>query len=117
MRELYQAFEAESQKPGKAFHELVRRRRRELGLAVPPEERVVPFRSVPSPSLPAIDLVIDRDEDGPADPGLLALLRSERRLEELDTAIDAATHHASPIDKRKLEEAFEHELHTYEALE
>jgi hypothetical protein len=27
MKELHQAFEAESQKPGKAFHELVRHRR------------------------------------------------------------------------------------------
>ncbi|HEV8191647.1 MAG TPA: hypothetical protein VGP82_09200, partial [Ktedonobacterales bacterium] len=58
VKELYQAFEAESQKPGKAFHEQVRRRRRELGLPVPPEDRVLPIRSQPSGSLAAIELAI-----------------------------------------------------------
>ena len=91
MKELYQAFEAETQKPGKTFHELVRRSRRELDFSVPPEERVLPFRPQPSVSLPAIDLVIDHDLDDPqkANSGqMLALLRNERRLEELEIAQD-----------------------------
>ncbi len=60
MQTLYRVFEEESQKPGKDFHELVRRRRRELGLPVPSEGRVVPFRSQPAPVLPTSE--IDSEE-------------------------------------------------------
>lgn len=87
MAQLYKAFVHESQKPGKIFRELVRRRRRELGLAVPPEERVLPFRSRPSASLPAIDIAIDRVPENHSEAGILALMRTERRIEELDTVL------------------------------
>jgi hypothetical protein len=65
------AFEEEAQKPGKVFQELVRQRRRELGLPISPEERLLPFRSQPSISLPALDLLIDEglqsDENSESD--------------------------------------------------
>jgi hypothetical protein len=116
MKELYQAFEAESQKPGKAFDELVRRRR-EACLSVAPEERVLPFRCLPSASLPAIDLAIDHDGDElDESPKLraLALLRTERRLEELDVSLDEAHWRGAPARTlRALDEAYGHELQQY----
>lgn len=96
MKQLYHAFEVESQKPGKVFHKLVRRRRRELGLPVPPEERVLPCRSQPSASLPAIDIAIDcefEEVDASHPPTVartLAILQTERRLEELEVALEGA---------------------------
>jgi hypothetical protein len=119
LKQLYKAFEAESRKPGKAFHELVRRRRGELGLPVPPEERVLPFRSRPSASLPAIDLAVDcypdeTDHDDPAAAGPLALLRAERRLEELDAALDEAAARGAAIGA--LARAYEEELRAHAAL-
>jgi hypothetical protein len=63
IKHLYRAFAAESRKPGKAFHDLVRRRRGELGLPVPQEERVLPFRSEPPASQRAIDVSIDCEAD------------------------------------------------------
>jgi hypothetical protein len=135
MGQWYQAFEGEGEKPDKAFHELVRQRRRALGLPVPPEGRVLPFRAQPSASLPALDIAIDRDSDeaetltpAQGEPAnrteqRLALLRVARRLEELDIALDAATHaaQASPTSamRRRVEElerACPHELQVYEAI-
>ena len=103
MQTLYRVFEEESQKPGKDFHELVRRRRRELGLPVPSEGRVLPFRSQPVPVPPTSEIdhedepQEDASAEGPARSVIdhrLAFLRTERRLDELDVALDAATHAA-----------------------
>ena len=116
MKELYQAFETESQRPGKVFHELVRRRRRELGLPVPSEERVLPFRSQPSASLPALDIATDQESDTSEVAHTLSLIRTERRLEELDVAVEeAGRHRASARARHRLEQAFEQELRTYHA--
>ncbi len=116
IQELYQAFEVESQKPGKAFHELVRRRRRELGLPVSCEERVLPFRSPPSASLPAIDRAIDQESENPTMSQTLSLLRTERRLEELDLAIQENEQWGAPHKARRaLQVAYEHELRTLHA--
>ncbi len=78
--QLYKAFQAESRKPNKAFHDLVRRRRRELGLPVALEGRGLPFRSQPSASLPSIDIAIDHESKDPTTVHALSLLRTERRL-------------------------------------
>ncbi len=127
MNHLYRALESESKKPGKVFHELVRLRRRELGLPIPPVERILPFRSRPSASLPAIDIEIDydRDLDEHEDPDDAAhdsirsrmLLQVERRIEELDVAMDSLPP-AQAHGRRKddLERAFIQELETHEAL-
>jgi hypothetical protein len=139
VRAILGSFEEETQKPGKAFHELVRRRRRAMGLPVPAEERVVSFRSSPSASLPALDLLIDQDQDDkstniddsgqqkaqdateasrPSQARILALLRTERRLEELEQAIQEApkTGQNAKWVQQELGEAYEHELHTYDLL-
>jgi len=131
---LYRAFEEESQKPGKDFAELVRRRRRELGLPVPSEGRVVPFRSHPNPVLPVSEIDEEDGEDNEGSIGgdeadrskdihWLALLRTERRLEELDIALEAATHAAqaspAPMHRRRVDElecAYLHELQVHEAI-
>ncbi|HEV8193372.1 MAG TPA: hypothetical protein VGP82_18065 [Ktedonobacterales bacterium] len=133
---LYRVFEEESQKPGKDFHELVRRRRRELGLPVPPENCVLPFRSQPLPVAPTCEIddedAASTDEDDERDTERahnahdaqrLALLRTERRLDELDVALDAATHVAqaapTPTHRRQvdeLERAYRHELQVHEAI-
>ncbi len=111
MKELYRAFEIESQKPGKTFHELVCRRRRELGLPVPVGEKVLPFRSQPSASLPAIDIMIDQESDNPYAARTLSALRTERRLEELDVAIEDAEWRGSSVQARhSLHAAYELEL-------
>lgn len=111
MTQLYRAFEVESKKPGKFFHELVRHRRRELGLPAPREDRILPFRSKPSASLPAIDLVIDDELTGETLPVRQRLLRTERRIEELDAALDAIEPREASIRRRRqLAEAYEHEL-------
>jgi hypothetical protein len=117
MAQLYVAVAAESKKPGKAFHELVRRRRRELGLSVPQEERVLPFRPRPSASLPAIDVVIDREAEDPGDEHILDLMRTERRLEELEIALQNVHPRSSYVRAmRELEDAYTHELRRCDAL-
>lgn len=130
MAQLYRTFEAVSQKPGKVFHELVRCRRRELGLPVPPEERVLPFRVQPSVSLPALDLLIDQDSNepdsstltSPTHTRILALLRTERRLEELDLAIGRmestlrGPSRREGKEREKLIHAFEQETQVYETI-
>jgi hypothetical protein len=134
MQTLYHVFEEESQKSGKDFHELVRRRRRELGLPVPSEGRVVPFRSQPAPVPPTSEIDREDAEGTPEDASAegaaravidhrLALLRTERRLDELDVALDAATHAAqadpTPSHHRRVEElarAYEHELQVHETI-
>lgn len=119
MAQLYKAFEVESQNPGKVFDELVRRRRRELGLAVPSEDRVLPYRSQASESLPALDIAIDHELDIPTVGHTLSLLRTERRLEELDVAIQDAQQQGAPLPFRtrhRLEQAFEQEMQTNQAL-
>jgi hypothetical protein len=121
INELYKAFEAELQKPGKMLHELVRHRRRELGLPLPPEARILPFRSQASCSLPAIDLVIDGESDDISQvphsslASNLNILRTERRLEELDLAVREAEQQHLPLAVRnRLIDAFEQELQNYE---
>jgi hypothetical protein len=122
MAQLYRTFETESQKPGKVFHELVRHRRRELGLPVPPEERVLPFRMRPSGSLPALDLLIDHDGEEPnaaVHPHTLALLRTERRLEELDIQLGQVDSNTEGVNRNRREElvqAFEQESQVYGAI-
>jgi hypothetical protein len=134
MQTLYRVFEEESQKPGKDFAELVRGRRRALGLPVPSEGRVVPFRSQPAPVPLASDIDQEDTEEAQEDTSAeeaaravidhrLALLRTERRLDELDVAIDAATHAAqadpTPAHRKRVEElarAYEHELQVHEAI-
>lgn len=118
----YTAFEEESEKPGKAFHELVRQRRRELGVPAPPEERILPLRAQPLAALPAVDIAIDQDGgDGtPSDTPALALVRIERRLEEIEVARDTAMH-APPTQasRRRIEEldqAYQHELQVHRAI-
>lgn len=76
--------------PGKAVHELVPNQRRELGLPMLPEERILPFRSWLMASLPAIDIAIDQEMDEPSSTRSLALLRNERRVEELEAAVQKA---------------------------
>jgi hypothetical protein len=128
----YQAFTEEAEKPGKAFHELVCQRRRMLGLQVPPEGRVLPFRSQPLATLPVIDRAIDQDENDMADRSdrsdrhntddadqaeLLALQRTVRRLEELEATLEAALQaQARPRRVQELERAYEQELKVYEAI-
>lgn len=126
MAQLYRTFETESQKPGKVFHQLVRRRRRELGLPVPPEERVLPFRSHYVGTLHPVDRAIDNDGDDNmdeavacADPSLanVNLLRVVRRLDELDLdAQEAERLGASTQERQRLAEAFEQELQTHATL-
>jgi len=92
---------------------IVRRRRRELGLAVPAEERVLSFRSQPSESLPVINQELEKPRVGHT----LSLLRTERCLEELDAASQKARGQDVPVRTRQcLEKAVEQELHTYQAL-
>lgn len=59
--QLYKAFEVESKKPGKAFEELVRRRRRELGVPVSGyyhSDQSPHFRSQPLTSPSTVALMI-----------------------------------------------------------
>lgn len=115
MTHLYKAFTQEDQKPGKVFHELVRRRRRELGLSVSPEERVLPFRSHPSGSLPALNIAFDQEPETPKLARTTSLQRTEWRLEELDVALEEAQRRGVPLTTRhNLEVAFEKELQTYQ---
>lgn len=117
MAHLFKAFEKESLKLGKRFDEMVRRRRRELGLAVPPEERILPFRSPHLGSRPALDITIDREPDRQDLADTVSLLRLERRLEELDVALENAQQRCAPASTlRRLEQAFEQELRTYDTL-
>ncbi|HEV8190570.1 MAG TPA: hypothetical protein VGP82_03670 [Ktedonobacterales bacterium] len=125
---LYRVFEEESKKPGKNFHELVCRRRRELGLPVPSQGRVLPFRSQPSPVAPVskIDHEIGDGQGSDTQSHAaqeLALLRIERRLDELEVALDAATHAAfavpTPTRRRRvheLEQAYQPELRVHDAI-
>jgi hypothetical protein len=118
MSQLYKVFVAESQKPGKTFHALVRRRRRELGLPVPTDERLLPFHWQHSASLPAIDVAIDCGQlDDSGSGATLDLQRTERRLEELVSAIeDAARRGDRAADHEKLRRAYELELRAHEAI-
>ncbi len=128
MQTLYRVFEEESQKPGKDFAELVRQRRRDLGLLVPIEGRVVPFRPQPSPVPPVREIDQEIGEEQGANLHLhaaqeLALLRTERRLDELDVALDVVTHaaHVAPTlaHRRRvgeLERAYQHELEVHAAI-
>ncbi len=138
MRAVLGSFEQESQKPGQAFHEFVRQRRREMGLPLQPEERVLPFRSCPLADLPAIDAVIDEvdeielvDHDEhleclefvkdipPARKAQTrAVLRRVRRLEELELAALESPKYGkkAKVQQRELDEAYEHELGTYNLL-
>ena len=128
MAQLYRAFETESQKPGKVFHELVRRRRRELGLPVPPEERVLPFWSRPSAASLEVDNDLDCETNDPASANnansgpsqsltRANLKRVERRLEELDLATQEAERcGASDRERQQLAEAFEQELEVHAVL-
>lgn len=125
MGQWYQVFTEESEKPGKAFHELVRQRRRDLGLSVPPEGRVLPFRGQPLATLSVIDRAIDQDGediDSREDPDKaepLALLRTIRRLEEIEAALEVvrqAHAQARPRQIQELERAYAQELKVYEAI-
>ena len=71
----------------------MQRRRRELGLSVAPDERVLPSRSQPSASLPAIDIAIECDANGEEQSSHIALLRAVRRLEELDNETEEEKRH------------------------
>lgn len=112
MQELDHAFERESQRPGKSFHELIRRRHGELGLPVPREERVLPFYMQVSDALHAIDIAIDHVETNSSTVSrTLTQMRAERRLDELEAAIDDATwRKAPPRVIRSLVAAYEQEL-------
>jgi hypothetical protein len=76
---------------------------------------VLPFRSQPSASLPAIDITIDQDLDAATSTGMLAVIRTERRIEELDAAIqDAAFLRVPKRTRDRLVHAYEHALQTRE---
>ncbi len=78
---------------------------------------MLPFRSQPSSPLPALDILIDQAFDAPKVGPIVSLLQTERRLEELDVAIQDAQQHGAPFRTRqRLEQTFEQEMQTYQAL-
>jgi hypothetical protein len=93
----------EFEKPNKDFGELVRERRRRWGLALPPAEKILPFRSVlertdeaeDAAQAPALDAE-PPDNASDQERALWRVSQAERRLREAEQAYELAMRQGKP---------------------
>jgi hypothetical protein len=110
----------ESEDPKKDFGQLVRERRRRWGLALPPAEKVLPFRSAfARPDDAALALTLDAEPPGTATHQELAHWRvalAKRRLQEAEQVYESAQRQGKPARQlARLRAAVEQEAATYAA--